>query len=530
MPKTGNSKPLHNPISGKLTRVGGAVFGEHQEDARTMLSGPQRYSCLVGGTRSSKTFLFMRMILVRAMAGPGSRHAILRFRANAARASIANETLPSVLRISFPSLVVERREGDIYELANGSQLYISGLDEKKRVERILGMEFATVFLNEVSQIPYSSALVAWTRLAQVVPGLRQRAYVDLNPVGRSHWTNRLFGELKDPVSGQPIADPQNYKRFFLNPGDNAHNLSPEFLKDLANLPDKQRKRFYEGVYVDEVEGALWTYEGIATGRVAPEDIPIANRAAVVIAVDPSGASGREDLGHDEIGIVVAARGTDGHGYILDDLSILGGPTEWAKRAVWAFHHWQADCIVAESNFGGEMVRATILAADPNVSVRLVTASRGKAVRAEPVSVRYAKGEVHHAGTFPKLEDQLCAFSGTGYAGADSPDHADACIWALTYLLGISNTGGMIEYLRQENAANAKAAIPGGWEFANQASGDRGKLIRLFAPSATGTFYGISGRSYWPNSDRIIEVLKMDAIPFRQAGFMPVDVDEKEEAL
>lgn len=170
---------------------------------------------------------------------------------------------------------------------------------------------------------------------------------------------------------------------------------------------------------------------------------------MVVAIDPSGASGRDDLGSDEIEIVVAARGVDGDGYILDDLSCREAPVVWGRRAVVAFHQYRADCIVAESNFGGEMVRATIQAADRNAPVRLVTASRGKAVRAEPISVRYAQGQVHHAGRFAKLEDQLCAFSSYGYSGSGSPDHADAAIWALTHLFAHDDGTGIIEFYRRQ---------------------------------------------------------------------------------
>ncbi len=205
---------------------------------------------------------------------------------------------------------------------------------------------------------------------------------------------------------QPLADPENYARAFLNPPDNAHTLAAEFLESLAHLPERQRRRFFEGVYVDELEGALWNYELIESCRCEPADIPEENRASVVLALDPSGAAGRDDLSADEIGLVVAARGLDGDCYILADLSCRESPAVWGRRAVTAFHEYRADCVVAESNFGGEMVRATIHAADPNVPVRLVTASRGKAVRAEPISVRYAQRQVHHAGRFAKLEDQL----------------------------------------------------------------------------------------------------------------------------
>lgn len=215
------------------------------------------------------------------------------------------------------------------------------------------------------------------------------------------------------------------------------------------FPERQRRRFFEGIYVDEMEGALWTYEIIEAARCDLADIPEAERAAIVVALDPSGAAGRDDLAADEIGIIIAARGTDGECYILADRSCREAPAGWGRRAVVAFHEYRADCIVAEGNFGGEMVRATIQAADPNVPVRLVTASRGKAVRAEPISVRYAQKQVHHAGRFGKLEDQLCAFTAAGYSGSGSPDHADAAIWALTHLFGLDDGTGIIEFYRRE---------------------------------------------------------------------------------
>ncbi len=432
------------------------AFSPAQEAARRLLEGPQRYTCLAGGTRSGKTLLIVRAIIMRALKAKGSRHAILRFHANAARASIALGTLPQVMQLCFPDVrIKEHRNDGYFSLPNGSRIWIGGLDDKDRVEKILGLEYATVFLNEGSQIPYASALIAFTRLAQVTRGIRQHAYVDLNPVGKSHWTNLLFGEKRDPISKQPLKDPDNYQLAFLNPPDNAANLSEEFLASLANLPERQRRRFYEGVFTNEVEGALWTYEIIDSNRCAAEDIPEEKRASVVVAVDPSGAAGRDDLGADEIGIVAAARGVDGDCYVLADLSCREAPAVWGRRAVTAFHEFRADCIVAEGNFGGEMVRATIQAADPNVPVRLVTASRGKAVRAEPVSVRYAQGQVHHAGRFAKLEDQLCAFTTAGYTATGSPDHADAAIWALTYLFGANERTGIIEFYRREAEGAAR---------------------------------------------------------------------------
>jgi phage terminase large subunit-like protein len=158
------------------------------------------------------------------------------------------------------------------------------------------------------------------------------------------------------------------------------------------------------------------------------------RERIVVGIDPSGARSGDDFERDEIGIVVAARGTDGHGYILADRSLRASPEQWARAAVRAYHEFQADCIVAEQNYGGAMVQATIRAADANVPIRIVTASRGKAIRAEPISALYEQNKVHHVGRYPCLEDQLCAFTAAGYMAEGSPDHADAGIWALSELL------------------------------------------------------------------------------------------------
>ncbi len=358
----------------------------------------------------------------------------MRFRGNAVRSSIGLDTLPKCMATFFPGVpLVEHRQDGFFEFPhNKSQIWIGGLDDKDRVEKILGNEYVTLYLNECSQIPYNSAIVALTRLAQTIPGLKQRAYYDLNPVGKGHWTNYLFGEKRDPITRNALKSPDDYVRGFINPIDNLENLSPEFFKSLEELPERQRKRFFEGVYVDEVEGALWTYETIERNRV--DEFPEKSWSRVVVAVDPSGAGSKEDESADEIGIVVACLGNDGHGYVLADLSVRDSPAAWARVAVRAYHHFTADCIIAEKNFGGAMVKHTIQSADSSVPVRMVTASRGKAVRAEPVSALYEQGRVRHVGRLNKLEDQLCAFTTAGYRGEDSPDHADALVWALTHLM------------------------------------------------------------------------------------------------
>jgi hypothetical protein len=140
------------------------------------------------------------MIMIPALEAKDSRHVILRHHANAARAS---SVFPGWGLRSIARTVILRCL---------SRVWIGGLDDNDRVEKILGLEYASVFLNEASQIPYPTALIAFTRLAEVARGIRQHAFVDLNPAGKSHWTNVLFGEHRDPVSMQPLKEPENYRR------------------------------------------------------------------------------------------------------------------------------------------------------------------------------------------------------------------------------------------------------------------------------------------------------------------------------
>ena len=153
---------------------------------------------------------------------------------------------------------------------------------------------------------------------------------------------------------------------------------------------------------------------------------------VVVAVDPSGTKG--DGGGDIIGIVVAGLGTDGHAYVLEDATCQLSPEGWGRRVADRYKRWEADRVVGEANYGGDMVRFTVQTADKSLPYRDVKATRGKVVRAEPISALYEQGRVHHVGEFPDLEDQMCNFTANGYVGEGSPDRADALVWALTELM------------------------------------------------------------------------------------------------
>src|ERR1700730_9171646 len=221
----------------------GLIFSPGQVAANEVLQTNARHACLFGGARAGKTVLIIRAIITRALKADQSRHVVLRLQQSKvwrARAANANATIYNVARMCFDGLSLNLHVKDsFFELPNGSTIWLGGLDDKERVDKILGTEFSTVYLNEASEIPYQTALMAMTRLAEVRPEIKQRIYIDLNPVGKLQWPHRLFKEYRDPVSLAPLTDPGNYISAQLNPKDNRHNLSVEFLSSLAGMPEKQ---------------------------------------------------------------------------------------------------------------------------------------------------------------------------------------------------------------------------------------------------------------------------------------------------
>jgi hypothetical protein len=406
------------------------ILTPKQEEANELLGGDAKNVCLVGGSRSGKTFLLVRAIFVRALKAGGSRHLIARLRKNHVVASIGRDTLPKVVELCFPGLTYKLDQSEWFlTLPNKSEIWHGGLDDKERVEKILGTEFSTILLNEVSQIPYQSVVMVRTRLAQKTTLVNRMLY-DLNPCGTSHWCHRLFVEKLDPHTRAPLANGNDYVSLLMNPVDNLANLPPDYIPNLETLPEKQQQRFLFGRWLSELDNAMWTYDSFRHVPVNPFDCQ-----RIVVAVDPSGASGREDVRSDEIGIVVAARLKSKRYAVLADRSLRGSPQQWARAAINAYHEFKADLVIAEKNFGGSLVESNLRNEDGNVPVKLVTASRGKAVRAEPIATLYSRGEVDHAGTFAELEQQATEMTTAGYMGQRSPDRLDAMVWALSELSG-----------------------------------------------------------------------------------------------
>ena len=411
-----------------------------QLEANALLAGPATHLLLYGGSRSGKTYLILRAIVLRALKAQRSSHAVLRFRFAHLRASIIEDTWPKVLDALGVTAKMDKQAW-FAEFPNGSKVWFGGLDDKERVERILGQEHASVFLNECSQISYASREVARTRLAQQcmqacdgkTKALPLRMYYDCNPPTKAHWSYRLFFDKLDPETRRPLPSKalSSYAALQMNPRDNAEHLAPGYLEELETMAAHRRKRFLEGQYAEVNPNALWPEDVFDRWRVTTGELPDMQR--VVIPIDPSGASDDEEQENDEIGIVPVGLGTDGNAYVLEDLSVQAGPATWGNIAAAAYDRHAADRIIGEANYGGAMVEHVVKTAKPNVPYEAVTATRGKVVRAEPIAALYEQGKVRHVGYMPDLEAELCGFSTSGYTGEDSPNRADAMIWGMSSL-------------------------------------------------------------------------------------------------
>lgn len=414
------------------------ILTTKQREANALLQTDARHILLEGGSRSGKTRLIVRAIVKRALKAPGSRHGIMRFRFNHCKESIGMDTLPKVIADEPEQVRGTLNRSDWFHVfPNKSEIWIGGLDDKERTEKMLGKEYASLYLNEASQIPLGSRNLAVTRLAQKcdyeLEGERRtlalKMYYDANPPSKSHWLYQMFHKMIDPETKKPLVAPHDYAHFRINPRDNAANLPPEYIRELEGMSARMRKRFLDGEYGDTAPGALWTDEMIDKYR---EDT-LPDLVRVIVAVDPSGADDEDNAHNDAIGIIVAGLGVDGNAYMIEDCTVKAGPKTWGNVVTTAYDRHGADRIIGETNYGGEMVKFVVQAAKPRVPFKKITVSRGKALRAEPISALTEQGKVRFAGSFPQLEDELCAFTTHGYMGTDSPNRADAFVIAMSEL-------------------------------------------------------------------------------------------------
>ncbi|MDB5541082.1 MAG: Transfer Agent terminase protein [Devosia sp.] len=295
--------------------------------------------------------------------------------------------------------------------SNGVEALILGASDP---ERFRGPQFAAAWCDELAKWPKAEA--AWDMLQFGLRlGDRPRQLVTTTPRA-TRLMKRLMGEPETATT-------------HMTTRQNDEWLANSFLRAVVAryTGSVLGRQELEGELIEDRPDALWTRSMF---RAAADEGALER---IVVAVDPP-VSGHQRS--DACGIVVAGRVGEG-AVVLADLSFApAAPDAWARRAVSAFHEYGADCIVAEVNQGGDMVKAVIAQEDADVPVRAVRASRGKWVRAEPVAALYANGRVAHRPGLVALEDEMCAFGADGLAEGRSPDRVDALVWALTELMAV----------------------------------------------------------------------------------------------
>lgn len=397
---------------------------DRQKEALALLNSHE-HIFLYGGSRSGKTWIIIRNIFLRAIKKP-STHLIVRRYAADLVSSIILGTIPEVLDTCFPGLEVKEHRQDGYytvpTVCGGvSQVWVGGTDDKRRIGKILGNQYSTVFINECTDIPWEAVVVILTRLAET-SGLENRVYYDCNPASRKQWAYKFFMENQFPDGSKHTYETAS---LLMNPTDNLDNLDQKYLDILSKLPPKQRQRFLEGLFLDDVEGALWTQEMVSQAKSRP----VGDIDRIVVAVDPAVT---DNPNSDETGIVVVGASSDAQSaVVLGDYSLKASPEKWAKAVVEAYEKHNANIIIAETNQGGDLVVNIMRNINPRMKIEKVHASVGKVARADPVSMLYEQGKISHVDGLDLLESELTDWvPGTG----PSPNRLDALVYGVSHLM------------------------------------------------------------------------------------------------
>jgi len=299
--------------------------------------------------------------------------------------------------------------------ANGTQFFFAGLGTMT-TDQIKSMEGIDIVWVEEAQT------ISDRSLEILVPTIRRpgsELWFSWNPRHPTDPVDKLF-------RGQVVPENSVIKRVSYE--DNPYfpsELKTEMEFDRKHKPDRYA-HIWLGEYEPTAVGAIWNRQNLHQNRRS--ELPELER--IVVSVDPAVSSG---VNADEHGIIVQGVGSDQRGYLLDDQSIKGTPRQWANRAIATYDRYDADAIVIEINQGGEMVRHTLESVRPGINIIEVRASRGKHIRAEPISALYEQDMISHVGSFPDLEAQMCQMTSGGYEGDGSPDRVDAMVWGFTEL-------------------------------------------------------------------------------------------------
>jgi phage terminase large subunit-like protein len=254
---------------------------------------------------------------------------------------------------------------------------------------------------------------------------RNRIFLDCNPSAKSHWAYWLFVKKYDPIDKVPKKNPENYAHITLNPADNPH-LSAAYLSRLDNQSSRNKMRFKEGKWLDDIEGALWKQFLIDRNRVAANDVQDFDR--VILGVDPAVSADKKSS--DETGIVVVGL-KNKKGYVIADASGIYTPDGWGQKVVDLYNYYNVAMIVCETNNGGDLVVSNMTHIDRRLRIKKIHAKKGKVLRADPVVGMYERDEIKHLGSFKDLEEQMTTWVPEN---SDSPDRIDALVYAFHELM------------------------------------------------------------------------------------------------
>lgn len=409
-----------------------------------------RYYVMTGGRASGKSFALSAGVGTELFSLPKKKNILyLRQTLVSANISIIPEFFKRIEEMGY-SQYAKMGKTEIANLFSGSRIFFRGIQTSRgsneaNLKSVSNV--STVYVDEAQELVDEDV---FDRIDLSLRDLEvnNRVVLSLNPTSVDHWMYRRFfrdagvDDEFNGIRGNVCYIHTDYR-------DNAH--LPDGYRAMAEEMRAKDLEKYENIWLGRwrrnKEGALWRAETmIEPFRLPAESLGgiLDTLDRIVIAIDPAvtGQKGKSD----ETGIVAVGRRNHGAGggceyYVLGDFSLTGTPNEWARLVSAKFKELSADRVIGEVNNGGDLIETVIRNYDRGVSYASVRASRGKIVRAEPISELYERGLVHHVGYFPEMERQMCEY--TGEVGEKSPDRMDALVWGLTDLSRGNGGGGLI---------------------------------------------------------------------------------------
>lgn len=213
-----------------------------------------------GSSRSGKTYIICYWLIAYSYIFPGIDIIIARHNFSHAKATIWKQTLLPLLRSSFKGYYTENKSECIITMDWGSTIYLGGLEEGDRLDKILGSEFALIYVNEATEIAFSTFQTLISRLNSKIADVK--FCMDCNPRSPSHWLNRYFIQKMNPETREPLSEKEIKRicRQYFHVLDNQDNLSDTYIEILSNLTGLKRKRFLDGVWSDATEGGVFRFK------------------------------------------------------------------------------------------------------------------------------------------------------------------------------------------------------------------------------------------------------------------------------